>query len=349
MEGLKKINMNEEKLLEQAIKKIESQFGKGYVTKFNNNQTIDVIPSGSIKIDKILGVGGYPKGKIIEIYGNESCGKTTLALQAIASCQSIGGKCAYLDLEHALDAKFCIANGIDLSKLLLAHPESGEQTFQLISALVKTAMIDLIIVDSVAAIVPESEIEGKFSDQTIGLQARIMSKGLRIIQGLLSRYNTTIIFINQIREKVGVFYSSSEITTGGRALKFYSSIRIELRRAELIKRGSECVGIKTLAKIVKNKLAPPLNKAYIDIYFDQGIDHNDEIIQYALDYGIIIKKGSWYYFDEERLGQGKETTIKFLLDNPILFEQIKNKCFDRKEITDEENNDKKIKELEIEK
>lgn len=284
--------MNEEKLLEQAIKKIEVQFGKGYVTKFNDKQTIDVIPSGSIKIDKILGIGGYPKGRIIEIYGNESCGKTTLALQAIASCQSIGGKCAYLDLEHALDAKFCIANGIDLSKLLLAQPDSGEQTFQLISALIKTGMIDLIVVDSVAAIVPESEVEGKFSDQTIGLQARIMSKGLRVIQGLLSKYNTTIIFINQIREKVGVFYGSNEITTGGRALKFYSSIRLELRRAELIKNGSECIGIKTLAKVVKNKLAPPLNKAYIDIYFDQGINHNEEIIQYAIDYEIIQKKGS---------------------------------------------------------
>lgn len=338
--------MNEEKLLEQAIKKIEVQFGKGYVTKFNDKQTIDVIPSGSIKIDKILGIGGYPKGRIIEIYGNESCGKTTLALQVIASCQSIGGKCAYLDLEHALDAKFCITNGIDLSKLLLAQPDSGEQTFQLISALIKTGMIDLIVVDSVAAIVPESEIEGKFSDQTIGLQARIMSKGLRIIQGLLSKYNTTIIFINQIREKVGVFYGSNEITTGGRALKFYSSIRLELRRAELIKKGSECIGIKTLAKVVKNKLAPPLNKAYIDIYFDQGINHNEEIIQYAVDYEIIQKKGSWYYFNEERLGQGKDATIEFLLDNPILFEQIKSKCLDRKDFIIEKNIDETIRQLE---
>lgn len=338
--------MNEEKLLEQAIKKIEVQFGKGYVTKFNDKQTIDVIPSGSIKIDKILAIGGYPKGRIVEIYGNESCGKTTLALQAIASCQSIGGKCAYLDLEHALDAKFCIANGVDLSKLLLAQPDSGEQTFQLISALIKTGMIDLIIVDSVAAIVPESEIEGKFSDQTIGLQARIMSKGLRIIQSLLSKYNTTIIFINQIREKVGVFYGNNEITTGGRALKFYSSVRLELRRAELIKKGSECVGIKTLVKVVKNKLAPPLNKAYIDIYFDQGIDHNEEIIQYAIDYEIIQKKGSWFYFNEERLGQGKDLAIKFLLNNPILFEQIKSKCLDRKDFIIEKNIDETIRQLE---
>ena len=324
--------MNEEKILEQAIKQIETQFGKGYITKFDkNNNTIDVIPSGSIKIDKILGIGGYPKGRIIEIYGNESCGKTTLALQAVASCQSIGGKCAYIDLEHSLDAKYCTANGIDLSKLLLAQPDSGEQTFQLISALIKTGMIDLIVVDSVAAIVPESEIEGNFSDQTIGLQARIMSKGLRIIQRLLAKYNTTIIFINQLREKVGVFYGNNEITTGGRALKFYSSIRIELRRAELIKSGSECIGIRSIAKVVKNKLAPPLSKVYIDFYFDQGINHNEEIIQYALDYDIIQKKGSWYYYNSDRLGQGKETTIQYLLANPTIFEDIKNKCLNRKD------------------
>ena len=336
--------MNEEKILEQAIKQIETQFGKGYITKFDkNHNTIDVIPSGSIKLDKILGIGGYPKGRIIEIYGNESCGKTTLALQAVASCQSIGGKCAYIDLEHALDAKFCIANGIDLSKLLLAQPDSGEQTFQLISALIKTGMIDLIVVDSVAAIVPESEIQGNFSEQTIGLQARIMSKGLRIIQGLLAKYNTTIIFINQLREKVGVFYGSNEITTGGRALKFYSSIRIELKRAELIKNGSECIGIRSVAKVVKNKLAAPLSKAYIDFYFDQGIDHNEEIIQYALDYDIIQKKGSWYYYNGEHLGQGKEATIEYLLANPTIFEDIKNKCLDRKDTSIIET-EEKIKE-----
>ena len=339
--------MNEEKILEQAIKQIETQFGKGYITKFDkNNNTIDVIPSGSIKIDKILGIGGYPKGRIIEIYGNESCGKTTLALQAVASCQSIGGKCAYIDLEHSLDAKYCTTNGIDLSKLLLAQPDSGEQTFQLISALIKTGMIDLIVVDSVAAIVPESEIEGNFSDQTIGLQARIMSKGLRIIQGLLAKYNTTIIFINQLREKVGVFYGNNEITTGGRALKFYSSIRIELRRAELIKSGSECIGIRSIAKVVKNKLAPPLSKVYIDFYFDQGINHNEEIIQYALDYDIIQKKGSWYYYNGDRLGQGKETTIQYLLANPTIFEDIKNKCLNRKDTSIVEAEEKIKEDLE---
>ena len=204
-------------------------------------------------------------------------------------------------------------------------------------------MIDLIVVDSVAAIVPESEIQGNFSEQTIGLQARIMSKGLRIIQGLLAKYNTTIIFINQLREKVGVFYGSNEITTGGRALKFYSSIRIELKRAELIKNGSECIGIRSVAKVVKNKLAAPLSKAYIDFYFDQGINHNDEIIQYALDYDIIQKKGSWYYYNGEHLGQGKEATIEYLLANPTIFEDIKNKCLDRKDTSIIET-EEKIKE-----
>ncbi|MDD7685668.1 MAG: recombinase RecA [Mycoplasmataceae bacterium] len=308
--------INEQKILDQAIHEIEQRFGKGYITTLSSqNKPIEVIPSGSIQLDYALGIGGYPKGRIIEIYGNESCGKTTLALQAISSCQRIGGKCAYIDLEHSLDGNYCKANGIDLEKLLIAQPDSGEQCFSLINALVKTNMIDLIIVDSVAAIVPECEINGKFSDQTIGLQARIMSKGLRILQTLIAKYNTTIIFINQLREKVGVFYGNNETTTGGRALKFYSSIRIELKRIELLKSGTSCVGIKTCAKIVKNKLAPPLYKTNIDFYFDQGIDHTLEIIDFAIDNNIITKKGSWYFYKDQKLGQGKETAKTFLLGN----------------------------------
>lgn len=323
--------MNQQKLFEQAIKQIESQFGKGYITNFDNNaDPIDVIPSGSIQLDKALGVGGYPKGRIVEIYGNESSGKTTLALQAIASCQKINGKCAYIDLEHALDAKYCMANGIDLSKLLLAQPDSGEQTFDLISALIKTGMIDLIVVDSVAALVPEAEIDAKSSDQTIGLQARLMSKGLRIIQALLAKYQTTIIFINQLREKIGVFYGNNETTTGGRALRFYSSIRIELRRIELLKQGNTCIGIKTAAKIVKNKVAPPLSRAIIDINFSQGIDHTSEIIDFALENNVIEKKGSWYYFKGERIGQGKELVRKYLIENIDIFEKIKDECLNFK-------------------
>ncbi len=319
--------MNEQKLFEQALKQIELQFGKGYITNIkNDNNTIDVIPTGSIQLDKVLGVGGYPKGRIIEIYGNESSGKTTLALQAIASCQKLNGKCAYIDLEHALDAKYCENNGIDLSKLLLAQPDSGEQAFDLISALVKTGMIDLIVVDSVAAIVPEAEIDAKSSDQTIGLQARLMSKGLRVLQPLISKYQTTIIFINQLREKVGVFYGNNEITTGGRALRFYASVRIELKRVELLKNGNTCIGIKTMAKIIKNKVAPPMFKAAIDINFSCGIDHTNELINFAIENNIIRKKGPWYYFKDEKLGQGKDSTRSFLISNIDLFEKVKDEC-----------------------
>lgn len=285
--------INEQKLFEEAIKQIESQFGKGSIAQLTNNgDKVDVIPTGSLQLDRALGVGGYPKGRIIEIFGNESSGKTTLSLQAIAQCQKLGGRCAYIDLEHALDAKFCEINEVDLSKLLLAQPESGEQAFSLMEALVKTDMIDLIVVDSVAALVPNAELLGEIEDQTIGLHARLMSKGLRILQGLIAKHNTTIIFTNQIREKIGVMFGNPETTTGGRALKFYATIRIELRKNELLKSGNDVVGIRTCAKIVKNKVAPPLYKAFVDIYFDKGIDHTGEIIDFALEKSVIAKKGA---------------------------------------------------------
>lgn len=322
--------MDEKKLFEQALKQIELQFGKDVISDLNNKK-IETIPTGSIQLDQILGIKGYPKGRVIEIYGNESCGKTTLALQAIAASQKEGCRCAYIDLEHALDATYCIANGIDLNRLILSNPESGEQTFSLINALVKTGMIDLIVVDSVAAMVPEVEVNGPFTDQTIGLQARIMSKGLRILQPLLSKYKTTIIFINQIREKVGVFYGNNETTTGGRALKFYSTIRLELKRSELLKEGSKCVGIRSLVKVVKNKLAPPLYKTYIDFYFDQGIDHTMEIIDFAMEHNIITKRGAWFYFNDIKIGQGKNNTKEFLLNNTDMYEQIKQETLNFKE------------------
>lgn len=286
--------INEQKLFDEAMKQIEVQFGKGMIASLNGaaNEGIPVIPTGSIQLDRAIGINGYPKGRVIEIFGNESCGKTTLALQAVAQCQKQGGKCVYIDLEHALDGKYCTANNVDLKKLMLAQPDSGEQAFALIESLIKTDMIDLIVVDSVAALVPNAELIGEFEDQTIGLQARMMSKGLRIIQGLIARHNTTIIFINQIREKIGVVYGNPETTTGGRALKFYSSIRIELRKSELLKDGNDCVGIKVCAKLVKNKLAPPLTKAFIDIYFDKGIDHTSEVIDFAIEKGVIDKKGA---------------------------------------------------------
>jgi recombination protein RecA len=287
------MTINEQKLFDEAIKQIETQFGKGSIIQFSNtDKPMEVIPSGSIQLDRALGVGGYPKGRIIEIFGNESTGKTTLALQAISNCQKLNGKCAYIDLENALDAKFCEMNGVDLSKMLLAQPDSGEQAFSLIEALVKTDMIDLIVVDSVAAMVPNVELTGEIADQTIGVHARLMSKGLRIVQNLLGKHQTTIIFINQIREKIGVMFANPETTTGGRALRFYASVRIELRRNELLKEGNECVGIKVCAKIVKNKVAPPLYKAYVDIYFNKGFDHTVEIIDFALEKGVIEKRGA---------------------------------------------------------
>ncbi len=325
--------MNEEKIFDEAIKQIQQQFGKGSIAQLiNEGDHINVIPTGSIQLDKALGVGGYPKGKIIEIFGNESSGKSTLALQAVASCQRMNGKCAYIDVEHSLDAKYCEANGIDLTKLLLAQPNSGEQAFALIEALIKTGMIDLIIVDSVAALVPQAEIDGEIQDQTIGLHARLMSKGLRLIENLLAKYDTTIIFINQIREKIGVMFGNNETTTGGRALRFYSSVRIELKRVELIKKGTDCIGIKSCAKIVKNKLAAPLYRAYIEFYFNEGIDHTMEIIDFALESGVIEKRGAWYYFNDKKIGQGKDATKQFLLNNIDLFDEIKTASLNKQNI-----------------
>jgi recombination protein RecA len=287
------MKVNENVLFDEAIKQIQTQFGKGCVVSYDDtNEEIEVIPTGSIALDKALGIGGIPRGRIIEIYGNESSGKTTVALQMIAQCQKLNGRTAYIDLEHALDKKFCETNGIDTSKMLLSQPETGEQTFSIIEALIKTDMIDLIVVDSVAAMVPQAEIDGEFEDQTMGLHARIMSKGMRIIQNLIDKHKTTIVFINQLREKIGVVYGNNEITTGGRALRFYSSIRIELRRSELLKKGDDCVGIRTCAKVIKNKMAPPLTKAYVDIYFDKGFDHTSEIIDFALESSVIEKRGT---------------------------------------------------------
>ncbi len=318
--------MENQKLFEQTIKEIETQFGKGSIINFEKSKAIDceTISSGSINLDKALGCGGYPKGRVIEIYGNESSGKTTLALQAIAQCQKKGGKCAYIDVEHALNAKYCQANGVDIKKLLLAQPESGEQSFAIIEALAKTGMIDLIVVDSVAALVPEAEINGDYDDQNIGLHARLMSKGLRLLEPVLAKYNTCVIFINQIREKVGVMFGDSKTTTGGWALKFFSSIRIELRRAELIKSGTNVIGIKTHARVIKNKMAPPLQSTFLSIYFNCGFDKQAEIIDNAIENGIIAKSGSWFYYKDHKIAQGKEGTKAFLTDpkNKKIFEEV---------------------------
>ena len=318
--------MEKQNLFEQTIKEIETQFGKGSIMSLDSSQTVkcDVISTGSLNLNKALGCGGYPKGRFIEIYGNESSGKTTLALQAIAQCQKTGGKCAYIDVEHALDNKYCMANGVDTKKLLLAQPESGEQAFAIMEALVKTGMIDLIVVDSVAALVPEAEINGEYEDQNIGLHARLMSKGLRILQSVMAKYNTTIIFINQIRSKVGVLFGDNKTTTGGNALKYYTSQRIELKRMEVLKSGTNIIGIRTLARVIKNKMAPPLASCNLDIYFNKGFDNIAEIIDNAIEGNIISKSGSWFYYKDKKIAQGKEGTVKFLTDpaNKKLFEEI---------------------------
>lgn len=305
--------MDQQKIFNETIKEIETQFGKGSIVTFDKTtKDIETISSGSINLNRALGIGGYPRGRIIEIYGNESSGKTTLALQAIAQCQKQGGKCAYIDAEHSLDAKYCNANGVDLSKLLLAQPDSGEQSFAIMEALVKTGMIDLIVVDSVAALVPEAEINNEYEQQTIGLHARLMSKGLRIMQSYASKFNTTIIFINQIREKIGVMFGDNKTTTGGWALKFFASVRIELKRSEVLKNGTNIIGIKTQARVIKNKLAPPLTSASLEIYFDRGFDNFIETVDYAIEKGIITKKGSWFYFNDNQLSQGKDALINLL-------------------------------------
>lgn len=318
--------MEKENLFEQTIKEIETQFGKGCIMSLDSSDVVkcEVISTGSINLDKALGCGGYPKGRFIEIYGNESSGKTTLALQAIAQCQKKNGKCAYIDVEHALDNKYCVANGVDTKKLLLAQPETGEQAFAIMEALVKTGMIDLIVVDSVAALVPEAEINGEYEDQNIGLHARLMSKGLRILQSVMAKYNTTIIFINQIRSKVGVFFGDTKTTTGGNALKYYASQRIELNRKEILKSGTDIIGIRTIARVIKNKMAPPLTACNLDIYFNKGFDNVAEIIDNAIEESIIARNGSWFYYKDQRIAQGRDGTIKFLTDpaNKKLFDEI---------------------------
>ncbi len=312
-------------ILEETIEKIENKYGKGTLRYFNEKKYLDenVISSGSISLDNALGINGFPKGRIIEIYGNESSGKTTIALQCIAECQKNNGNVAYIDAENALDSKYCKKIGVNLSKMLLSQPDSGEQAFSVIDALLKTNEIDLIVVDSVAALIPESELNGEVYDQNIGAHARLMSKGLRMIQTSIAKTNTTIIFINQIREKVGVIFGNPEVTTGGRALKFFSSIRLEIRKSELLKSGTDIIGIKSKITVSKNKLAPPLKVCYVDIFFGEGFNHRNEIINFSIDYEIIKKSGSWYYFNELKMCQGRNQLNNFLLENEKIFSDIK--------------------------
>ncbi|EWG10438.1 recombinase RecA [Cytobacillus firmus] len=304
--------------LEMALKQIEKQFGKGSIMKLGEqtDRRISTVPSGSLALDAALGVGGYPRGRIIEVYGPESSGKTTVALHAIAEVQASGGQAAFIDAEHALDPVYAQKLGVNIDELLLSQPDTGEQALEIAEALVRSGAIDILVVDSVAALVPKAEIEGEMGDSHVGLQARLMSQALRKLSGAINKSKTIAIFINQIREKIGIMFGNPETTPGGRALKFYSSIRLEVRRAETLKQGNEMVGNKTKIKIVKNKVAPPFRVAEVDIMYGEGISKEGEIIDLGSELDIVQKSGSWYSFNEERLGQGRENAKVFLKENP---------------------------------
>ena len=318
---------NKDKALEQVLADIEKQFGAGAIMKLgdNDHMNVDVTSSGSITIDVALGVGGYPKGRIIEIYGPESSGKTTFALEAIAEVQKAGGKAAFIDAEHALDPVYAKNLGVDINDLLLSQPDTGEQALEICEALVRSEAISIVVIDSVAALVPQAEIEGEMGDSHVGLQARLMSQALRKLSGTISKTNTIAIFINQLREKVGVLFGNPETTPGGRALKFYSTIRLDVRRGEQIKNGDNVIGNKTNVKIVKNKVAPPFKTASVEIMYGQGVSREAEILDLASEIGIVDKSGAWYSYNGEKIGQGKENAKQFLRDNPTIKEEIENK------------------------
>ena len=325
----KEVNVDEKKdqLLNEALKQIEKQYGKGAIMKLGDrgNVDIDVISTGSLAIDNCLGVGGLPRGRIIEIYGPESSGKTTLALQAIASCQKDSGRAAFIDAEHAIDPKYAKALGVDIDELILSQPDSGEQALEITEVLIKSGAIDLIVIDSVAALVPQAELDGEMGDANVGLHARLMSKAMRKLAGAMNANNCTTIFINQLREKVGVMFGNPETTTGGRALKFYSTIRVEVRKSEAIKNGSDVVGNKVNIKVSKNKVAPPFKTCQVEIYYGEGISHVSEIISLGVELGIIEKAGSWFSYNGEKIGQGQEAVRAFLKANPDKDEEITNR------------------------
>lgn len=313
-----------ESSLKEALKSIEKQYGKGSIMVLGDEHVapMDVIPSGSIALDKALGVGGYPKGRIIEIYGPESSGKTTFALHAIAEAQKKGGYAAFIDAEHALDPKYAKNLGVNIEELVLSQPDSGEQALEIAEALIKSGAIDIIVIDSVAALVPEAEINGEMGDQHVGLQARLMSQAMRKLSGIISKTKCVAIFINQIREKVGVMYGNPETTPGGRALKFYSSIRLDVRRGEQLKNGSEAVGNRTVVKVVKNKVAPPFKTAEVEIVYGEGISKMGELIDIASSLDIINKSGAWFSYKGEKIGQGRENVKIFLKAHPDKYEEI---------------------------
>ncbi|GAA1048333.1 recombinase RecA [Arthrobacter russicus] len=313
-----------EKALEAALAQIDKQYGKGSIMRLGDEvrAPIETIPTGSIALDVALGIGGLPRGRVVEIYGPESSGKTTVALHAVANAQRNGGIAAFIDAEHALDPDYAAKLGVDVDALLVSQPDTGEQALEIMDMLIGSGSIDIVVIDSVAALVPRAEIEGEMGDSHVGLQARLMSQALRKITGRLSQTKTTAIFINQLREKIGVFFGSPETTSGGKALKFYASVRIDVRRIQTLKEGADSVGNRTKAKIVKNKMAPPFKVAEFDIIYGQGISREGGIIDMGVEHGIIKKSGSWFTYDGDQLGQGMENSRRFLRDNPELAEEL---------------------------
>lgn len=313
-----------DQLLNDALKAIEKEYGKGSIMKLGDRAavSVDAIPSGSLALDKALGIGGYPKGRIIEIFGPESSGKTTLALHAIAECQKQGGRCAFIDAENAIDPVYAKHLGVDIDELILSQPDSGEQALDITELLIKSGAIDLVVVDSVAALVPQAELDGEMGDASVGLQARLMSKAMRKLAGVMNHSNTTAIFINQLREKVGVMFGNPETTPGGRALKFYSSVRLDVRRSETLKNGADAYGNVTKIKVVKNKVAPPFKTATVNIIYGEGISHSDELINLAVENDIIEKAGAWFSYEGEKIGQGINSVREYLKTHPEFEEKV---------------------------
>ena len=340
---VKETDDKKDQLLADALKTIEKEYGKGSIMRLGDraNVSVDAIGSGSIALDAALGIGGYPKGRIIEIYGPESSGKTTLALHAIAECQKKGGRCAFIDAENAIDPIYAKNLGVDIDELILSQPDSGEQALEITEVLIKSGAIDLVVIDSVAALVPQAELDGEMGDSSVGLQARLMSKAMRKLAGVMNRSNCTAIFINQLREKVGVMFGNPETTPGGRALKFYSSVRLDVRKSETLKTGQDAYGNSVKIKVVKNKVAPPFKTAVVSIIFGEGISHIDEVVTLGVENNIIDKAGAWFSYKGEKIGQGAASVREFLKKNPEIdaeiTAQIKEKLFGTETATAEES------------
>ena len=317
----------DDKALDDVLAEIEKQFGKGSIMKLGEDTVVNVetVPTGSLSLDIALGAGGFPKGRIIEVYGPESSGKTTIALQAVAEVQKRGGRAAFIDAEHALDPIYAQALGVNINELLLSQPDTGEQALEICEALVRSNAIDIVVIDSVAALVPQAEIEGEMGDSHVGLQARLMSQALRKLAGIINKTNTIAIFINQLREKVGVMFGNPETTAGGRALKFYASVRLDVRRGEQIKLGDSVIGNRTTIKVVKNKIAPPFKTATVDVMYGEGVSYEGELVDLGAEVGVLEKSGAWYSYNGEKIGQGKENAKIFLKNNPEIAEEVDRK------------------------